>query len=219
MDTTQARPAEARAARERLLRATIDVFAQSGMHGSTTKRIAQAAGVNEVTLFRHFGTKAELLREALGAAVREAELPQLPEAPSDPRRELVEWARLHLRHLHHNAALARSCLAEMDAAPEVARFSGALVQAAAADLRAYLGRLRECGWLGPEVPLASAARLLTGALFADAVTSGLLDEGSAHSLAEAPERYVSIFLAGIGLTASPTSGNGGAAAGEKPGTA
>lgn len=49
---------------EKILLATIDLMAEKGYDGTTTKEIALAAGVNEVTLFRHFGTKEKLLEAA-----------------------------------------------------------------------------------------------------------------------------------------------------------
>ncbi|WEK53573.1 MAG: TetR/AcrR family transcriptional regulator [Candidatus Cohnella colombiensis] len=49
---------------DKLLLATIDLMAEKGYDGTTTKEIAVAAGVNEVTLFRHFGTKQKLLESA-----------------------------------------------------------------------------------------------------------------------------------------------------------
>ncbi len=51
--------------RDQLLAAAARVYAEGGYHGATTRRIASAAGVNEITLFRHFGSKDALLREAL----------------------------------------------------------------------------------------------------------------------------------------------------------
>ena len=51
--------------REALLKAAIKVFAEAGMRGATTRRIAQEAGVNEVTLFRHFKSKDDLIDAAL----------------------------------------------------------------------------------------------------------------------------------------------------------
>ena len=38
-------------ARDQLLQAALKVYAESGTRGATTRRIAQEAGVNEVTLF------------------------------------------------------------------------------------------------------------------------------------------------------------------------
>jgi AcrR family transcriptional regulator len=50
-----------RPASERLLEAAARIFARDGLSGATTREIARAAGVNEVTLFRHFHTKENLV--------------------------------------------------------------------------------------------------------------------------------------------------------------
>jgi AcrR family transcriptional regulator len=47
--------------RERILVAARDVIGRKGKRGATTREIADVAGVNEATLFRHFGTKEALL--------------------------------------------------------------------------------------------------------------------------------------------------------------
>jgi AcrR family transcriptional regulator len=47
--------------RERILTAARDVIGRKGKRGATTREIADVAGVNEATLFRHFGTKEALL--------------------------------------------------------------------------------------------------------------------------------------------------------------
>lgn len=46
---------------EKLLLAAIDLISKQGYDGTTTKQIAEFAGVSEVTLFRHFGNKQALL--------------------------------------------------------------------------------------------------------------------------------------------------------------
>lgn len=48
-----------------LLDAARNLFARQDYRGTTTREIAQAAGVTEHLLFRHFGSKAALFREAL----------------------------------------------------------------------------------------------------------------------------------------------------------
>src|ERR1019366_1179360 len=55
-------------ARQLLLSAAARVFARDGLDGATTKAISREAGVNEVTLFRHFGTKERLLEAVVGSA-------------------------------------------------------------------------------------------------------------------------------------------------------
>ncbi|MCV7258724.1 TetR/AcrR family transcriptional regulator [Mycobacterium shimoidei] len=53
------------APRTLLLDAARDLFARRDYRSTTTREIAQAAGVTEHLLFRHFGSKAGLFREAL----------------------------------------------------------------------------------------------------------------------------------------------------------
>jgi AcrR family transcriptional regulator len=52
---------------ERILRAFLALAAERGMAAVTTRDIARTAGVNEVTIFRHFGDKAGLALAAVRA--------------------------------------------------------------------------------------------------------------------------------------------------------
>ena len=51
--------------RGRIIQAASVLFSQRGYAGTTTRSIAKKAGVNEVTLFRHFGSKENLAREIM----------------------------------------------------------------------------------------------------------------------------------------------------------
>lgn len=46
--------------RELILQAVIPVFAEKGFHGATTKSLAEAAGVSEALLYKHFPSKESL---------------------------------------------------------------------------------------------------------------------------------------------------------------
>jgi len=46
--------------RRQIIRVAINLFAQRGFRGATTKEIAAAAGVSEAIIFRHFATKEDL---------------------------------------------------------------------------------------------------------------------------------------------------------------
>jgi len=46
---------------EKIIEAAIQLVNSHGYKGATTRKIAEAAGVNEVTLFRHFGNKKGLI--------------------------------------------------------------------------------------------------------------------------------------------------------------
>ena len=56
---------------------------------------ATTAAVNEITLFRQFGSKDALLRQAI-AHRHPGEVVALPARPEDPLRELTDFARSHL---------------------------------------------------------------------------------------------------------------------------
>ncbi len=56
--------------RSRLVEATLDLIGDVGWSGITTRVIAERAGVNEVTLFRHFGTKRALMAAAVATVVK-----------------------------------------------------------------------------------------------------------------------------------------------------
>lgn len=48
-----------------ILRAAVSLFSRRGFRGATTKEIAQAAGISEAMVFRHFATKEELFAAIL----------------------------------------------------------------------------------------------------------------------------------------------------------
>jgi len=51
--------------KNKLMLAAIDLMAEKGYKGVSTKEIAAAAGVSEMTLFRNFGSKQNLLEKAV----------------------------------------------------------------------------------------------------------------------------------------------------------
>jgi len=135
--------------RARILDAAARVYAEYGYRGATTRRIAVAAGVNEVTLFRTFGSKAALIDEAVrccaaSAARRHAALPDLP---VDPERELTVWAAAHLEHMRETRSLMRKSMSELEERPDMAPCMAAGVSLAAEELRTYMRRLGELGFV------------------------------------------------------------------------
>src|SRR5687767_3890761 len=51
--------------RKAIVRAAVPLFARKGFAGTTTRELAEAAGISEALLFRHFPSKQLLYREIL----------------------------------------------------------------------------------------------------------------------------------------------------------
>lgn len=62
---SSATTASTSATRERLMNAALQLFSEKGFQGATTREIAMEAGVAEVTLFRYFPSKDQLLAEVI----------------------------------------------------------------------------------------------------------------------------------------------------------
>src|SRR5689334_622721 len=58
--------------REQILEVASRLFAKQGFQGTTTRQIAEEAGVNEALIFRHFPTKEELYWGVLDSQLRSA---------------------------------------------------------------------------------------------------------------------------------------------------
>src|SRR5262245_64568672 len=102
------------ASRERLLEAASRVFALQGLRGATTRGIAEAAGVNEITLFRLFGTKERLLAAVLerAATVQANALADDKLWTGDLENDLRRYAELFNTMLEQNEHLIRTLIGE-----------------------------------------------------------------------------------------------------------
>lgn len=63
--------------RSRILAAARTLFAKKGRRGTTTREVAELAGVNEATLFRHFGNKDAMIAAVVTHFCKAVELKEL----------------------------------------------------------------------------------------------------------------------------------------------
>jgi AcrR family transcriptional regulator len=186
--------------RDKILKAAVAVFSEVGFRGATTRRIAQAAGASEITLFRHFGSKSRLLHEAISCAGIQAPHVPLPDDPLDPQRELLAWAGNQLRHLRERSAFIRTCLAEMEEHPDMLP-PGSPPAIATRALVDYLRRLKARGSALAAFDPDIAAPMLMGTLFADAMGRDAMPDLYQNDPDRALTQYVEMFLRGIGVEA------------------
>ena len=202
--------------RQKLIEAAARVYGEFGFRGATTRRIAEEAGVNEVTIFRHFGSKDALIQEVIRCVSLHESGVALPEVPEHPERELTEWATAHLHALRGQRAFIRKTMGEMEERPEVACTASEGSGHKARGLKTYMNRLAEHGFVrwnvsardGRDELAHAAGAMLMGALFADAMGRDMLPDMYPHPPERAAEMYVKLFLRAIDCRATAAPGRG-----------
>ena len=108
------------ATRTRILQAAQRLFARQGFDGTTTRDLANAAGVAEGTLFRHFSNKKAILIEVATLGWVELLTDLLTELSEMGSYEAVaQVMRRRMFNLRENADLMRVCFMEAQFHPEL----------------------------------------------------------------------------------------------------
>ena len=184
--------------RERILEAAARVYAKHGFRGATTRLIAIEAGVNEVTLFRTFGSKGALLEAVLGPHSAHNQPPQLPLEPADPEAELTEFVQVSLDRVREMRPLLVHSMGEFEERPEAAEFACRGRRMVHDTITTYLRKLQEHGLSDPDSDVDAAAVMLTGTVMSDAIARSFVPEVY-PPLDEAAGRYAQCFLRMIGV--------------------
>ena len=82
--------------RERIVSSARELFHRYGIRSIGVEAIAEAAGTNKMTLYRHFGSKDDLICECLKSVARDIEglWAEIEDAhPGDPLAQLHDWVR------------------------------------------------------------------------------------------------------------------------------
>lgn len=97
--------------RNQILDVATQLFARQGFEGTTTRAIAERAGVNEAIIFRHFPSKELLYRAVIEKNVRESghasSIRAILERDGDLRESMIEIAASLLRSRISNPTLTR----------------------------------------------------------------------------------------------------------------
>jgi AcrR family transcriptional regulator len=175
--------------KKRILAAAQLVFSRDGFHGATTREIARQAGVNEVTLFRHFRTREELLRATLdqGCATFEALVEQSDEVWKDRLPEGLE----HYVHemysvVRQREALVRGFVSEARILPESIRSAlREFMEQRKARLVARLKKAQKLGLVRKDVDLSAASDLIR-----DSIHSAILRHTAYNTDPETVEAHL-----------------------------
>ena len=184
--------------REKILDAAVKVYGEYGFRGATTRRIADAAGVNEVSIFRTFGCKAALIDQAVRAHAGPGAPPSLPAIPVDPLSELTQWANAHYTHLGRMRAIIRQGMSDLEEHPEMAAVCKG-PEYAGRELHAYAKALAKRDLIDPDSDVVIASTVFIFALFADAMGRGVLRADFPQPASTAAEQYTRVYLRSLGF--------------------
>jgi len=182
--------------RERLLMVAADLFYRHGIRAVGVEAIAEAAGTNKMTLYRHFASKDELVAEYLRQSANGADAcwSKLVEAyPGDPPAQLRAWLKEMAAHVAN--ADERGCPLVNAAVelPEKGHPARRVIEEAKAKQRSRLISL--CGAAGLTEPemladelhlLLEGARVTSQSVGSDGLDARLIRMGEAMITAHSP---------------------------------
>lgn len=161
--------------RDRLVEAAIEEVGANGPQGATTRSIAARAGVNEVTLFRRFGSKNELLQAAVRQVIRPLR-DAVREPTDDAAADLESVAGAFVGLIDGHPRLMARIMADMAAGGEFLAVVGPVQAAIFDNLQQVLEHHVRSGQVAP-APLDDAARAFMGPLVARALLSHVVAPG------------------------------------------
>jgi AcrR family transcriptional regulator len=181
--------------RDRIIAAARDLFYRHGIRAVGVEAIADAAGTNKMTLYRHFESKDELVAECLrGLAAEKHDVWAAIEAahPGDPRAQLEAWLIEAAGHVSdpksRGCALANAAV-EL---PEKAHPARCVIEQCKQHSRENLaGLCRRAGAQQPELLADQLFMLLEGALVC---TQAIGHEGPARNFIDAGRAIVAAHL-------------------------
>ena len=188
--------------KQRILSAAARVYSQHGCRGATTRLIATEAGVNEVTLFRTFGSKAELLQAMLQSQVSAHAAPILSDDISNPQETLSEWCASLIEYVREHAHMIRKTIAEAEERPDAACAACEGPSTAGVSLTLYVERLVESGAAEQDVDIHTAVSMFMSAIFGDALYREVMPRSFPQPLQDAASKYVATFLRAVGYRAA-----------------
>jgi AcrR family transcriptional regulator len=144
---------------DQIFHAVMTTIIERGYVGATTRQIADAAGVSEVTLFRKYGSKLELVKRAIAALIEQNDFEAALQYSGDVRADLLRVLRAYQGSVVIHGKFFLVLFAETSQNPELAAWINqpfGLFQA----MGQLLARYQADGVLKPENPLHSVAALL-----------------------------------------------------------
>jgi AcrR family transcriptional regulator len=200
MRVSQKLPQSEAETRARILKTAERLFARQGFDGTTTRDLAQAAGVAEGTLFRYFENKKAILVEVATQGWIEILTDLLTEfSEMGSYKAVAQVMRRRMLNLHQNADMLRVCFMEAQFHADLRdRIQSEVINKMTDVAEAFFQTAMEQGIYRPMNPRI-VARVFLG-MFA---VAGFSDEtimeptASPQAMQEMAEGLADIFLNGV----------------------
>jgi AcrR family transcriptional regulator len=186
--------------RTKILRAAQRLFAQQGYEGTTTRDLAQAAGVAEGTLFRHFATKKAILIEVATQGWVDLLTDLLTElSEMGSYKAVAQVMHRRMLHMRENADMMRVCFMEAQFHPELRDRIQSEVIAKMTDVaEAFFQTAMDRGIYRPMNPKMVAQVFLGMFVIAGFSHDTIMEPGaSPKAMQEMAEGLADIFLNGV----------------------
>jgi AcrR family transcriptional regulator len=174
--------------------AVMQVVSERGYAGAATKQMAEMADVSEMTLFRKYGNKAELVKQAISFIVEQTDFSSAAEYTGDIQADLLRVVQAYYGSAVKHGFFFAALFSDFSRYPE-------LLEALDQPLEIFttigelIARYQEEGVLKSGNPIHIVSSLLGPLVYSSMLGRAILKSNIPH---RDLSNHVSMFLAGYG---------------------
>jgi AcrR family transcriptional regulator len=172
--------------------AVIQVISERGYSGATTKQMADAADISEMTLFRKFGNKADLVKQAITFIIEKTDFSSAVHYTGDVYADLLRIVQAYQDTAVKNGLFIFALISDLSRHPELIS-SMKEPLSIFQSISALIARYQTEGVLVIEPPLHSVVKLLAPLVYVTTIQNTKLDDTLPNIDLQ---NHVTSFLAG-----------------------
>ena len=159
---------------EQIFQAVIQVVSERGYAGATTRQMADAAGVSEVTLFRKYENKAQLVKQAILFIIANSDFGSPAQYTGDVHVDLLKIVQAYQDTAAQHGIFIFTLFSEFSRYPELAEVMDAPLTIFQ-NIGELIARYQAEGILIQEQPLYTVATLLAPVMYVSTIRNAQLD--------------------------------------------